>query len=113
MERFKSATALDLLQGILSILAPLTKLAVETRKLKGLTRKKLPWKWEQEHQDVFDKAKKMIKSKAELAFPDWAKPVDLYPNANEVQLGATLVQNRKPLGFYTRKLNVAQTRISK
>jgi len=82
-------------------------------KLKGLNRKKVPWKWEQVHQDAFDEAKKMIELEAKLAFPDWAKPVDLYPDANETQLGATLVRNRKPLGFYTRKLNAAQTRISK
>jgi len=35
----------------------------------------------------------MIESEAELALPDWAKPVNLYPNENEVQLGATLVRN--------------------
>ena len=26
-----------------------------------------------------------------------------YADANDVQIGATLVQDRKPLGFYTRK----------
>ena len=90
------------------ILAPLTKLAAETIKSKGLNKKKVPWKWEQEHQDAFDKAKKMIKSEAELAIPGWAKPFDLYSNESDVQLGATLVQNGKPLGFYNRKLNAAQ-----
>ena len=55
----------------------------------------------------------MIKLEAELVFTDWAKSFDLYSDANDVQLGATLVQNRKLLGFYTRKLNAAQTRIIK
>ena len=50
----------------------------------------------------------MIKSEAELAFPDWAKLFHLYSDASDVQLGATLVQDGKPLGFYTRKMNAAQ-----
>ena len=66
------------------ILAPLTKLAAETSKSKGLNKKKVPWKWEQEHQDAFDKVKKMIKSEAELAFPDWTKLFDLYSNASDI-----------------------------
>ena len=50
----------------------------------------------------------MIKSPAELAFPDWKKPFHLYSDASDVQLGATLVQEGRPLGFYTRKMNAAQ-----
>ena len=50
----------------------------------------------------------MIKSETELAFPDWNEPFHLYPDASDIQLGATLVQKGKPLGFYTRKMNAAQ-----
>ena len=92
------------------ILSPLTKLAAETIKLKGLNRKKIPWKWEKEHQDAFKEAKKkMIKSEVELAFPNQAKSFHLYSDASDVQLGATLVQDGKPLDFYTRNLNTEQS----
>ena len=47
-------------------------------------------------------------TKAKLAFPDFSKPFHLYTDASNIQLGATLVQDGKPLGFYTRKLNKAQ-----
>ena len=50
----------------------------------------------------------MLSTEAELAFPDFDKPFHLYTDASDVQLGATLVQDGKPLGFYTRKLNAAQ-----
>ena len=43
-----------------------------------------------------------------LAFPDFKQPFDLYTDASDQQLGATLVQNGKPLGFYTQKLNSVQ-----
>ena len=89
----KISDSAGFISGILSILTPLTKLAAEMSKSKGSNRKKIPQKREQEHQDAFDEAKKMIESEAELALPDWAKPVNLYPNENEVQLGATLVRN--------------------
>ena len=32
----------------------------------------------------------------------------MYTDASDRQLGATVVQDGKPLGFYTRKLNAAQ-----
>ena len=47
-------------------------------------------------------------TEAKLAFPDFSKPFHLYTDASDIQLGATLVQDGKPLGFYTRKLNKAQ-----
>ena len=50
----------------------------------------------------------MITTEAKLAFPDFSKLFHLYTDASDIQLGATLVQDGKPLGFYTRKLNGAQ-----
>ena len=93
-------------------MAPLTKLAAETGKLKGLNRKKVPWHWDKEHQDAFNEAKRMVIKEAELAFPDWEKPFHLYSDASDCQLGATLVQEGKLLSFYTRKLNTVQLNYS-
>ena len=48
----------------------------------------------------------MFKKEAPLAFPDFDKPFNAYTDASvsDRQLGATVVQKDKPLGFYTRKL---------
>ena len=81
-------------------LAPLNKIASKTGKLN--------WKWTNEHQKAFEKAKDMLSKEARLSYPDFSKPFDLYTDASDLQLGATLVQEGKPLGFYTRKLNSAQ-----
>ena len=83
------------------ILAPLTDLAAKCGKRKGSTPKH-PWSWETEHQQAFKEAKRMLSTEAELAFPDFTKPFHLYTNASDVQLGATLVQDGRPLDFYTR-----------
>ena len=50
----------------------------------------------------------MLSQEAVLQYPDFKKPFHLFTDASDVQLGATLVQDGKPLGFYTRKLNSAQ-----
>jgi hypothetical protein len=81
-------------------LAPLNKIAS--------THGKLNWKWGNEQQKAFKKAKDMLLKEARLSYPDFSKPFDLYTDASDLQLGATLVQEGKPLGFYTRKLNSAQ-----
>ena len=54
-------------------------------------------------------AKEMLHKEALLAYHDFSNPFDLYTDASDVQLGATLVQEGKPIGFYTCKLNGAQT----
>ena len=40
--------------------------------------------------------------------PDFGKPFDVYTDANDLQLGVTLIQDGKLLSFYTRQLNSAQ-----
>jgi hypothetical protein len=63
----------------------------------------------EEQQKGFEKVKDMLsKDEARLSYPDFSKPFDLYTDASDLQIGATLVQEGKPLGFYTRKLNSAQ-----
>lgn len=82
------------------MLAPLNKLSG--------TKSKKNWKWGPEQEQAFLEAKEMLKKEALLAFPDFTKPFHLYTDASDMQLGATVVQEGKPLGFYTRKLNSAQ-----
>jgi hypothetical protein len=45
-----------------------------------------------------------------LAFPDFEKEFHVYTDASNKQLGAVVMQEGKPLAFYSRKLNSAQTR---
>ena len=83
------------------ILASLAKLSSKTSKIN--------WLWTKIHQQAFEESKAMLCKHAMLAYPDFEKPFDLYTDASNLQLGATLVvQDGKPIGFYTRKLNSAQ-----
>jgi hypothetical protein len=45
-----------------------------------------------------------------LAFPDFEKEFHVYTDESSKQLGSVIMQEGKPLAFYSRKLNSAQTR---
>ena len=60
------------------------------------------------HLDAFKEAKEMLVTEAKLVFSDFSKSFHLYTDTSNIQLGATLVQDGEPLGFYKRNLNKAQ-----
>ncbi len=54
--------------------------------------------------------KNIIAKETLLAYPDFNKPFDIHTDASHTQLGAVVSQDNKPIAFYSRKLNPAQTR---
>jgi len=78
--------------------------------LAALTSKTTKWKWTEEHAEAFRKMKKVIAKEVLLAYPDFSKPFVLHTDASATQLGAVISQDGKPIAFYSRKLNSAQTR---
>ena len=78
--------------------------------LAALTSKKQKWKWTPECQKAFDDVKQAISRDVMLAYPDFTKPFVIHTDASHYQLGAVISQDGKPIAFYSRKLNSAQTR---
>ena len=62
------------------------------------------------HQKAFNVVKKIISRETLLSYPNFDKPFDIHTDASDLQLGAVISQNNKPIAFYSRKLNPAQTR---
>ena len=82
------------------LLAPLT----------SLTSTKARWAWTPIHQAAFLKIKEVLSQEVLLAFPNFNKTFHIYTDASDNQLGAVIMQEDKPLAFYSRKLNQAQRR---
>jgi transposase InsO family protein len=78
--------------------------------LTGMVSKTAKFVWGKEQQQAFDRIKKIISRETLLAFPDFNKEFHIYTDASDHQLGAVIMQEDKPLAFYSRKLNGAQSR---
>ena len=61
------------------------------------------------HQKAFDAIKNVILGETLLSYPDFSKTFDIHTNTSDVQPCAVIGQNKKPIAFYSRKLNPAQT----
>jgi len=68
----------------------------------------MAFKWTSECQHSFDELKKLISKEVLLSFPDYTQKFVLMPDASDRQLGAVLMQNGKPLAFFSKKLNKYQ-----
>ena len=77
--------------------------------LMSLTSTKSKWDWTVKHQKAFDAIKNVILRKTLLSYLDFTKPFDVHTNASDLQLGALISQNKKPIAIYNIKLNPAQT----
>ncbi len=82
------------------VLAPLT----------ALSSNKTKWRWTETEQKAFDEAKQMVLREATLNYPDFNEPFHIFTDASDYQLGAVIMQRNKPLAFYTRKMNKAQSK---
>jgi hypothetical protein len=94
----------DLWQHCSHILAPLTN------SVGGSNDKKKRLIWTKECDDAFKQIKKLVIKDTMLAFPNFTIKFVIQTDASSRQLGAVIMQNGRPIAFYSRKLNSAQQR---
>ena len=78
--------------------------------LSALTSKDVPYTWGDEQQTAFEEIKRVMSSETLLTFPDFNKKFHVYADASKYQLGAVIVQDGKPIAFYSRKMSMTQQR---
>ena len=78
--------------------------------LAALTSKTTKWHWGEKQRRAFALAKRIIAKETILAYPDFSKKFVIHTDASAYQLGGVISQGGKPIAFYSRKLNDAQTR---
>ena len=64
--------------------------------------------WSPQCQKAFDEMKSIIAADVLLAYPDHNLPFEIYTDASDYQMGAAILQNGKPIAYWSRKLNDAQ-----
>ena len=73
------------------------------------TAMKLPWSrvvcLGHEQHKAFQMMKKVISKEALLAYPNFQKKFVIHTDTSHTQLGAVILQDGKPIAFYSRKLN--------
>ena len=77
--------------------------------LTSLTSHKVKFKWTKLEQKVFDDITRAVSQDTLLAYPDYNKRFDVHTDASDYQLGAVIIQNDKPIAFYSRKMTGLQT----
>ncbi len=55
-------------------------------------------------QQVFDKVCLLMAANALAAYPDHNKRFDVHTAASDFQLGACIIQEARPVGYFLRKL---------
>jgi RNase H-like domain found in reverse transcriptase len=80
--------------------------------LSSLSSAKAKWNWTSECHKAFEDMKRLIAKEILLTYTNFKKPFEIHTDASKVQLGvgACISQEGRPVAFYSRKLNPAQTR---
>jgi hypothetical protein len=54
----------------------------------------------------------LLSKETVLAYPDFAKPFEIYTHTSLTQLGAVITQDNRPIAFFSRKLSKMQQKYS-
>jgi hypothetical protein len=111
MDRPRNATKLHMFIGCINyyrdmwpssahILKPLTNIS-------GLKKRALI-KWTYDMQQAFDKMRLLMAANALAAYPDHNKRFDVYTDGSDFQLGACIIQEGRPVAYFSRKLTKSQ-----
>jgi len=71
-----------------------------------------PFSWDEEKELAFKQMKAIIATDCINTYPDYSKPFDIYTDASEYQVGAAIIQEGKPVAYFSRKLSAAQMNYS-
>ena len=69
---------------------------------------KINFKWTDTHENAFLRAKQLVAEDVLLRFPDHSIPFEIFTDASNYQIGATIKQKNLPIAYFSKKLAPAQ-----
>ena len=97
--------------GMVTYLSPfIPNLSSQTSSLRELLKEDAVFTWTQSHQQAFDSLRDQICKDATLAYFDSSKDTVIQVDASMQGLGATLMQDNKPIAYASKSLSDAETR---
>ena len=69
-----------------------------------LTSESVSWNWDEKHQKTFYGIKSIILRETLLSYLNFNNLFDIHTDASNLQLGAVISQNGKPIVFYSQKM---------
>ena len=100
------------IQNFSKIAKPLADLLPPTSPKKKGKAKKTVWRWEQEHQEVFNRLKESLITEPILGYPDFTLPFELHVDASGQGLGAVLYQEqdgkKRVIAYASRSLSKSE-----
>ena len=110
----KNVTELQEFLSMVTYLSPfLHGLSTLIAPLQGLLRKDADFTWNASYEAVFKWVKEAVISETTLRYFNPSLPVTIQVDASQVGLGATLLQNNKPIAFASKALTDAECRYAK
>ncbi|XP_062230062.1 uncharacterized protein LOC133927630 [Phragmites australis] len=73
--------------------------------LNNLTKKDVPFKWGDEQDQAFEELKRKLCEAPLLQLPDFGKTFEIECDASGIGIGGVLLQERKPVAYFSEKLN--------
>jgi hypothetical protein len=80
--------------------------------LNNLTKKDIPFKWGNEQNQAFQELKKRLCETPVLQLPDFGKAFEIECDASGVSIGGVLLQEGKPISYFSEKLSGANLNYS-
>jgi hypothetical protein len=71
-------------------------------------KQRAPIKWTDEMQQEFDKMCLLMAANALAAYPNHNKRINVYSDASDLQLGACIIQEGRPVAYFLQKLTKSQ-----
>ena len=111
MPRPADVEAVQRLNGFVNYLAKfLPKLADVMEPIRRLTRKDTDWIWAEEQEKAFEDVKKLVTEAPVLSYYNPEGELEIQCDASQKGLGATLLQQGKPVVYISRALTETEQR---